>query len=380
MYNVGLALSRGEIVVICDSDAIATPCLAESILAEFDKNPNIVLHVDELRNNNKRFYPFNYPSVEEVLGEGFIDLRTGANLSDPYHYKNYGAGFCAKRADLIRIGGSDEHIDYLGRSAGPYEMTFRLCNEGKKEIWLEEEFLYHVWHPGVTEGDYVDYIGPNDGHGMSLTAMEILKSGRVEALVENKFITRLKNNIHETLNQELLIEPQHLSSWAKEKVSKHIQEIKREYAVGNPHLLGAFKGYNLVRYKDLFYAVPQNVGALDLRLEEARKHPEILTAKSKENLEALVCEKVVKQAIPVLVGAYRGFNLVEYGVVVYGLSQKIGALDLTQPTSRQQLPQFEKEGTCVAADSVENVHRLIDQAILAKKAKKAVQPHEANDL
>jgi hypothetical protein len=71
-------------------------------------------------------------------------------------------------------------------------MTFRLVNAGKKEIWHKDEFLYHVWHPG--DGGYGNFAGPHDGHGMSKTALKLLKNGRIFPLVENPAIRILRTS------------------------------------------------------------------------------------------------------------------------------------------------------------------------------------------
>lgn len=191
MYNIGIVLSRGDIVVICDSDAIVKDGFVETIVQSFEEEPNLVLHLDEVRNNDRRFYPFNYPRIEEVTGEGCINWEKGKttglwDTEDILHTRNYGACLCAVRADLISIGGADEHIDYLGHICGPYDMTFRLVNFGKKEFWHPEEFLYHVWHPGQA-GDN-NYLGPHDGKHMSTTALEARRTGRTLPLVENPAI------------------------------------------------------------------------------------------------------------------------------------------------------------------------------------------------
>lgn len=195
MYNIGTLVTRGKIVTFCDSDAIVKPTFIENIIKSFDEDPNIVLHMDEARNNDKRFYPFNYPSVEEVIGEGVINWKDGKTTGlfdrvDPLHTRNYGACMSALREDLINIGGADEHIDYLGHICGPYEMTFRLVNAGKGEVWHQEEFLYHVWHPG--QAGQGNYLGPHDGKYMSTTALRTLKTGRILPLVENPAIKKFR--------------------------------------------------------------------------------------------------------------------------------------------------------------------------------------------
>ena len=195
MYNVGLVLSQGNIVAICDSDAVVKNTFVETLIQSFERDPALVLHLDEVRNNDRRFYPFNYPAIEEIVGEGAINWHNGKttglwDTEDTLHTRNYGACLAGRREDLIAIGGADEHIDYLGHICGPYDMTFRLINYGKKELWHPEEFLYHVWHPGQA-GDN-NYLGPHDGKHMSTTALEARRTGRLLPLVENPAIRLLR--------------------------------------------------------------------------------------------------------------------------------------------------------------------------------------------
>lgn len=195
MYNVGILASRGEIVTFCDSDAMMRPTFVASILEEFERDSDIVLHMDQVRNNDRRFYPFNYPSFEEVVGPGAINwtgqTTTGLmDTEDPLHARNYGACMSARRQHLLAIGGADEHIDYVGHICGPYELTFRLVNAGRREIWHPAEFLYHTWHPG--QAGAFNYLGPHDGRHMSVTALEARRTGRVLPLAENAAVQRLR--------------------------------------------------------------------------------------------------------------------------------------------------------------------------------------------
>src|SRR5262249_28117567 len=110
--------------------------------------------------------------------------------TDRLHELNYGACMAARRRDLLRIGGADEHLDYLGYLCGPYEMTFRLVNAGMcAERWLEDEFLHHVWHPN-TGGCNTDYQGPSDGRGMALRARDAGASNRVAPKVRTPLLRR----------------------------------------------------------------------------------------------------------------------------------------------------------------------------------------------
>ncbi|MBL8534612.1 MAG: hypothetical protein JNL33_12230 [Betaproteobacteria bacterium] len=198
MYNAGIFVANGDICVICDSDAMVRPGFIRAIIDAFDLAPDMVLHLDQFRNIRKDLYPFAYPTFEEVTGRGCINNAGGitSGLSDerdPIHERNYGACMCARRKDLIAIGGSDEHRDYLGHVCGPYDMTFRLVNKGLREVWHREEFLYHSWHPGQAGTD--NYLGPHDGRQVSTTALDALARGRVFPLVENDSIRALRQAV-----------------------------------------------------------------------------------------------------------------------------------------------------------------------------------------
>lgn len=189
MYNVGILEARSELVMFLDSDAIVLPTFVKSVLTAFENKPNIVVHVDQVRNHDKRFYPFNYPKIQDVLGKGCSNWRNGTttgmmSMDDQLHRRNYGACMTARRDDLLKIGGADEHLDYLGYICGPYDMTFRLKNAGVEEVWLPKEFTYHVWHPA--EGGGNNREGPHDGRKMSARAMAIYSTKRTEPFVRNK--------------------------------------------------------------------------------------------------------------------------------------------------------------------------------------------------
>jgi hypothetical protein len=202
MYNIGILNCSGRIVAVMDSDAIVKSTFIEEIVREFDKHERLALHFEQIRNFDQSFYPFNFPTIEEIIGPGCVNAVNGVptgllestqSLKEDWnlwHIYNYGACLCAKREDLIMIGGADEHEDYLGHICGPYEMTARLINAGVKDKLHDSHFLYHVWHPN--QGGDNNYCGPNNGKGMSTTAMEIPRTGRVLPLIENPEIRKLR--------------------------------------------------------------------------------------------------------------------------------------------------------------------------------------------
>lgn len=213
MYNVGIAAAQGRIVCVCDSDAMFTPAFIQTIIDTFDSTDGIVLHMDEVRNVDKSHYPFDYPTFDQLREGDCINYQDGKTTglyetADRIHFLNYGACMCARRDDLLAIGGADEHLDYLGHVCGPYDMTFRLVNHGLKEVWHEQEFLFHTWHPG---SDGVgNYIGPHDGRNVSSRALEAVQSKRVMPALGN-----------ETISQLWLGK---LSAWSLEELLDHMQQ------------------------------------------------------------------------------------------------------------------------------------------------------------
>jgi hypothetical protein len=287
MYNCGLALAHGDVVVLCDSDAMVMDSFVETILGHFKDRQQIVLHLDQFRNTRRDLYPFKYPSFDEVLGDGCannVDGKTAGIVDriDPLHSRNYGACMCARRADLIAIGGADEHIDYLGHICGPYEMTFRLLNNGFKEVWDEAEYLYHTWHPGQAGVD--NYQGPHDGRQLSSTALTALMTGRVFPLVENEVIRLIKQRepMSEVFFQEHLIDERYLRAWCISRIAAH------RCTRPDGTFTDIYRGVTIIKNEGEFYArtlfdmhVSPSVNATD-------RH--ILRGKSVENLAQQIDE------------------------------------------------------------------------------------------
>lgn len=284
MYNLGIVLSEGEICVICDSDAMFAPTFIERVLEAFESEPHPVVHLDEVRSISREFYPFNSPTVEELLASECPNWtgRTTFGLAkskDMLHEANYGACFAARRDDIIRIGGSDEHLDYLGYICGPYELTFRLVNAGCRERWLHDEFLYHTWHPGES-GINIDYQGPSDGLGISSRALEARESGRIEPGVENGAIRALRNDGR--LDRRLAISALHSRSDAEWRRSARMDGENAK-----PQLVAkAFHGsHDVYFYQDCWYAIPTCDEAFDPLKAKAGCYSLCLRHQSRRELE-----------------------------------------------------------------------------------------------
>lgn len=201
LYNEGLASATGEIVCVCDSDAAFPPTFVESVLRVFEEHhgEQIALYLEEVRSDNRSFYPFPKSTTWEAImaAPGLMNWDAERGLPkglairhDRIHNLNYGACFLARRDDAIAAGGFDEHEAYHCFMCGPYELGLRLVNAGAREIWHEREWLLHTWHPWVRPE--FDVMGPHDGRGVNTLALENVRTGRVMPLVENARIRDLR--------------------------------------------------------------------------------------------------------------------------------------------------------------------------------------------
>ncbi|KJU85667.1 membrane protein containing Glycosyl transferase, family 2 domain protein [Candidatus Magnetobacterium bavaricum] len=82
MYNAGIVAAGGEVVAFCDSDVICGVDFVQGILEAFSKDRDIVVHLDKVCSIERRFYPFNYPSTDDIKNAGVNwenGITTGLN-------------------------------------------------------------------------------------------------------------------------------------------------------------------------------------------------------------------------------------------------------------------------------------------------------------
>ncbi|HEV3259965.1 MAG TPA: glycosyltransferase [Gemmataceae bacterium] len=282
LYNVGILLAEGDICVICDSDAIFRPTFIARLLKAFTDTPNAVVHLDQVRNADPAFYPFNYPTIDAILGPGCMNWNGAttlglANSPDQLHDANYGACMAARRRDLIAIGGADEHPDYLGYICGPYELTFRLVNYGRAERWLRNEYLYHTWHPNQT-GINTDHKGPNDGRSMSLPALETRATFRVRPSVQNPWLAHRRKSGTLGVDQLLRLASQHAEPAWRTGVplperGDRVYWIDRDYY-----------GFDIFNHAGGWYALRTGSGVLDPQKLRGGVYPEVWQAETQQAL------------------------------------------------------------------------------------------------
>lgn len=287
-YNAGLLAARGEICVICDSDAMFRPTFIENIIQAFNDPECVAVHLDQVRNFDRKYYPFNYPTFEEVMGPGAVNWLGNVTLGlssevDRLHRANYGACFAARRKDILDIGGSDEHLDYLGYCCGPYDLTFRLLNRGGKERWLTNEYLYHTWHPNQSSIN-CDYSGPHDGRYLSLMALHARASGQVRPCLENPCVSLPHDDDRFARFLQFVAEHDE-PAWRADNPPALPTDFA--YRVENN-----FRGHDLFVHRNEWFAVPAGQ-------EFHSNRPAILRGRDEKEIRGRVAAQHLKRGQPV---------------------------------------------------------------------------------
>jgi methyltransferase family protein len=137
----------------------------------------------------------------------------------------------------------------------------------------------------------------------------------------------------------------------------------RKMKQGLPPLLGTSDNFKVFRYGKQVFAVPKNIGDLDVTQENQSIPPTVITSSTLEELEKLIHERIwVSKESPMLLSSYRKFNLVKYKDNIYALHESIGPIDLTL-TPEQKIKQFKNSGKCFLETSLEAVKEKIDSSI-----------------
>lgn len=139
-YNLGLLQAKGQIVTVCDSDAVFPPDFIASILLAFHPDgtsepvPQVLMYYEW---RTAQTYPDDLMDVNQLSRYKWYDL-----------WPNVGACMSVRRKDALCFGGFDEHPSLRGYMCGPYELGWRLINAGIPEFWHDARVaLWHFAHP-----------------------------------------------------------------------------------------------------------------------------------------------------------------------------------------------------------------------------------------
>lgn len=127
-----------------------------------------------------------------------------------------------------------------------------------------------------------------------------------------------------------------------------LRDLAEEFEAAQVIHVGVLRGFNIVRWKKLFFGIRQAIGAVDVteETEELRSRwstKDLVVAPLRSEVEAHIrileadrSDSAGRIAPPSLLGCYRGFNLVDYDGVIHGLRQSLGPVDLTCSTPAHQ--------------------------------------------
>lgn len=331
-YNVGLLHARGDLICICDSDAVFPSDYMKSVFDFFYPNGNDSPPQDAVLMHYEGRISIEYPP----------GLRFADELKEPnWHWwglhPNVGACMTVPRDLAIRFGGFDEHKSYSGYLCGPYDLGWRLVNAGFPEVWHPySTMLWHFAHPDPigTQGIVPDFSNLRqltyahvDLH--SWTAVEMLSSGRMQPLQENPEIFRMRMERRRIgtdfeARYAVMCGPEGFSQLARcllqvelaltipldaiwnamkrplarklfELGSQHLGKIRgfgrirslgiRLGALGKPpETIWENYRYNVIRFRKMLIAIPKSFGLFDLLAPGALQNPGITVMDSAEIL------------------------------------------------------------------------------------------------
>ncbi len=179
-YNLGLLHARGQVITVCDSDAVFPPEFVASIIEAFEleqrpePKPLVLMHHEQRSNH---LYPRKLENIEQVLRYDWVEL-----------WPNAGACMSVAKRDALGFGGFDEDESLRGYICGPYELGWRLVNAGIPEYWHEQVFLWHFAHPHSNAKEnkesWSEIVAPHvDFHARA--AVEAFSHGRLLPLTMN---------------------------------------------------------------------------------------------------------------------------------------------------------------------------------------------------
>ncbi len=138
------------------------------------------------------------------------------------------------------------------------------------------------------------------------------------AIWERKY-KQLRSLIKKLLSERQL-------NWLR-RVRSNLFDAKRRDP-NDPVLLSSLKNFNIVRYRKLIYGVPQPLGPVDFYDEKQINNPYIIKGKTVREVKEAISGADLSVLIPMSVEAYRGYDITKYKNLIFAIPQGIGSGDL----------------------------------------------------
>lgn len=402
-YNIGLLQAKGQIITICDSDAVFPPDFVASILNSFhltegyEPIPLVLMHYQW---RTHELYPDELTNIKQISRYKWHEL-----------WPNAGACMSVRTIDAIGFGGFDEHRSFRGYMCGPYDLGWRMINAGIPEVWHDPSVaLWHFAHPNPMAAFgqrfsfklWREIAYPHvDGH--ALKAVEAFSTGRLLPLRENleiyrrrlaqrRISTEFEKKYGQMASSSLLVKLRLYFSFfepfnrvpfihrvilnfeaARATVSRQLLLIGGAWltslakflsnAARAELILENYKNFNIVLYQHKLHAIscslgPVNFNQLDqITVNEFQIHEQYWLADSLDE-----AKRYVDQLIPELVKQnYQNFNIVSYRNKFYALAQTLGPVDLTK-LDKRTLCLYQERGQCFIASTIHEIKELVDSS------------------
>ncbi|MBF0316828.1 MAG: glycosyltransferase family 2 protein [Nitrospirae bacterium] len=399
-YNIGVLNARGDIVTVCDSDAIFPPDFISSITESFEYDANkgcqrsLVLMHHEMRSSF--LFPEGLKEIEDVKSKKWKWWPLNPNA---------GACMSVRKSDAIRYGAFDEHDSYRGYLCGPYELGWRLINAGMPEVWYDHTVtaLWHYAHPDPVGVNglraSVNIIFENtyphvDLH--AIKAVEAFSAGKMLPLQENPIVfdMRMKDRVIGTTFEERysdLTGPEGFPQWLlwymtielfislsmkvivanilkpamiktlKLLLGKRLYKFIRSLFYGDyeeidinamPEIIESYLTYNIIEYRGVIYGIPMSLGNVDFKSKKQLNRKEIVKGTNTEDVRGKIEES--GRFDPELVNSVEDYNIIKYGKMFYALPMSLGQIDFTNETQINRAEILKGNG-------YDEVFRLIEE-------------------
>lgn len=304
------------------------------------------------------FYNYNKPHPESLLDltpkkrlmyRNDYDLQTHQALENKYYKPNSSN---ESMNSLIRIcelahKNNLDLIIYTPPATDIYKQkTLSLYMEGKTywdnalEKCQENGALYLSWEDDEKYMKEHKYF--SDYHHLNQKGSLIFNEDMLKRLIKNKKTKLIPNvqslissmndynilrykNIYYAIPQKLVnvdLENDDLSKFKGIVISKSLSDLEEKIKNSVPILISSIYDYNIVKYQNQYYAIPQRLGKIELEHDDLSKFKSIIISKQLSGLE-----EEIKNSVPILISSINNYNIVKYRNRYYAIPQKLGKVD-----------------------------------------------------
>jgi len=259
------------------------------------------------------------------------------------------------RSDILFLGGGDLENDFYH---GPAQDGTPFMRELYAEYYVYQVTGTEVapWDPNIpwrlVEESYKGFniLRYGDQYIAVGQALGPVDVRRLTPRMVNDFQARRGIAIGNSLDE------------VKQLVSQFPLAQRSDNASGLILVEEGYEGFNLLRYGEKIYAIPQGEGEFEIDRIKKNDYSRWFSGGSSDEIKRHLDQASIEQRkesipVPVLIEAgYRGFNLVRYGQKIYAIPQGEGAFEIERIRNNGY-------GRWFSGSSSGEVRRLIDQPL-----------------